>query len=117
MATHRIAPVRTNPVLMHPGENGLSLDGNWAFRLDPEDKGVSEGWFRNPQMLSDSVGVPGCWQGRGHGTDAKEALWDFGGVHPSAEVWLNGVKPGENHYPLVPLGLNVNRSGGTAKTT
>ncbi len=143
MSNHKIAPVRTNPVLLHPSEHRLSLDGNWAFRLDPEDKGVSERWFQNPQMLSDSVAVPGCWQGQGHGTDAKETLWDFGleartfratykgtgwygklfhlpaewenkrirlnfgGVHPSAEVWLNGVKLGDNHYPFVPFGFDV----------
>jgi hypothetical protein len=33
----------------------------------------------------------------------------FGGAHPSAEVWLNGKRLGENHAPFVPFGFDVTR--------
>ena len=28
-------------------------------------------------------------------------------MHPSAEVWLNGARLGENHAPFVPFGFDV----------
>jgi len=35
-------------------------------------------------------------------------LWlNFGGVYPTAEVWLNGARLGENHEPFVPFGFEV----------
>lgn len=35
-------------------------------------------------------------------------LWlNFGGAFPSAEVWLNGVRLGENRLPFVPFGFEV----------
>lgn len=34
---------------------------------------------------------------------------NFGGVHPSAEVWINGVKLGENQAPFVPFGFDITK--------
>ncbi|MBI2441513.1 MAG: hypothetical protein HYV35_09095 [Lentisphaerae bacterium] len=138
-----MAPVRVNPVLLHPQEQRIRLDGEWNFRLDPEDLGVKAQWFNEIGRLTDRIRVPGCWQGQGFGGDGKDTLWDFrleartyratyqgtgwygrtfrlpadwagkrlclnfGGVHPSAEVWLNGVRLGENHAPFVPFGFDV----------
>ncbi|MBD3293099.1 MAG: hypothetical protein GF393_09255, partial [Armatimonadia bacterium] len=46
---------------------------------------------------------PGAWEGA--------RLWlNFGGVHPTAEVWLNGRRLGENHLPFVPFGFDVTES-------
>ncbi len=137
------APARVNPVLVHPAENRISLDGKWGFCLDPKDKGVKEKWFAKPDPLTEKIVVPGCWQGQGFGGDGKDTLWDFkleartfratykgtgwygkrfqipadwvgkriglnfGGAHPSAEVWLNGVRLGENHSPFVPFGFDI----------
>jgi len=143
MAIRKLEPVRVNPVLRHPDEQRVSLDGRWLFRLDPEDIGVRERWFRDPAVLDASVQVPGCWQGQGHGGDGNDRVWDFGleertfratykgtgwygraftppdewqgrrvqvlfgGVHPSAEVWLNGERLGENGMPFVPFGFDI----------
>ena len=88
------------------------------------DVGVDEGWFSKPEILTNSIQVPGSWQGQGFGHDGVDEVWDFrvtarvfqatykgtawyartlqvpedwggdclwlnfGGVHPSAEVWL-----------------------------
>jgi len=136
-------PVRVNPVLLHQGERRVSLRGAWAFALDPDDRGVAERWFANPDRLFERISVPGCWQGQGFGTDAKDTVWDFrleartfratytgagwygkalsipddwagqrvwlnfGGAHPSAEVWLDGVRLGENGMPFVPFGFEI----------
>ncbi|MBI4026440.1 MAG: hypothetical protein HY360_15755 [Verrucomicrobia bacterium] len=136
-------PVRVNPVLLHPHENRISLGGEWNFRLDPEDRGLTEQWFSGKKGFSEKIAVPGCWQGQGFGSDAKDTvrdfnlvartyqatytgtgwyarsfnapsewkgkrLWlNFGGAHPSAEVWLNGIHLGENDLPFVPFGFEI----------
>jgi hypothetical protein len=138
-----IAPVRVNPILRHPAERRLCLDGIWKFRLDPRDEGIRKRWFATPNALAENIRVPGCWQGQGFGGEGKDLIWDFrleartfratykgtgwygrsfrvpaawrgqrlhlnfGGVHPSAEVWLNGVRLGENHEPFVPFGFDT----------
>ena len=143
MAIPLIRPARVNPMLRHRHEMRQSLDGDWSFRLDPGDCGVSEGWFRSVALLPERVSVPGCWQGQGFGDDGNDRIWDFnlearvyrathkgtgwygrsfmapqewrgrqlwlnfGGVHPSAEVWLNGTRLGENTLPFVPFGFNI----------
>jgi len=135
--------VRVNPPLRHGGERVISLDGEWSFRLDPDDEGVRGCWFNEPQLLDKTIRVPGCWQGQGFGGDGKETLRDFklearvfratytgtgwygkrfdapaewrdgrvwlrfGGVHPSADVWLNGARLGGNDLPFVPFGFEV----------
>jgi len=139
----KLFPVRVNPVLLHPEERRVSLRGDWQFCLDPEDRGVAERWFAGPDRLTERVAVPGCWQGQGFGTDAKDTVWDFrleartfratyagtgwygkvisipddwagqrvrlnfGGVHPGAEVWLDGVRLGDNGMPFVPFGFEI----------
>jgi len=136
-------PVRVNPVLRHPEERRVSLDGIWGFRLDPGDEGVRLGWFEGPEAFEDDIRVPGCWQGQGFGHDGKDKVWDFrllervfratyegtgwystgfrppeewrglriwlnfGGVHPSAEVWLNGHRLGSHSGPFIPFAFDV----------
>ncbi|NQU09711.1 hypothetical protein HQ590_02895 [bacterium] len=141
--TPPIAPVRVNPVLRHPDEQRVSLDGPWRFKLDPDDAGLAQQWFARPEILSETIQVPGCWQGQGFGHDGHDEVWDFriqarvfratyrgtgwygkeftvpdawhgrrvwlnfGGAHPSAAAWLNGVLLGENDLPFVPFGFEV----------
>lgn len=143
MSALTILPARVNPLLTHPDERRLRLDGTWGFRLDPDDAGVQEQWFAQPATIADPIQVPGCWQGQGYGSEAKDRVWDFaleartfratyagtawyrteihppaawrserlwlnfGGIHPSAEIWLNGVKLGESHLPFAPIGFEV----------
>jgi hypothetical protein len=147
-----LAPVRVNPVLLHPDELRLKLDGEWQFRLDPDERGLAERWYENSARLVDTIRVPGCWQGQGHGNDGLDEVWDFqiltrtfratykgtgwyakrfelpaqwrgkrlwlnfGGAHPSAEVWLNGTRLGENGLPFVPFGFEVTQDALFAKT-
>jgi hypothetical protein len=135
-------PVEVNPVLVHPDQRRLSLDGEWEFQLDPEDEGVDRGW-QSSESFDNRIQVPGCWQGQGFGGDGTDTVWDFrlhvrtfratyegtgwygktfevpdnwegsriwinfGGVHPSAEIWLNGRKIGDHSGPFVPFGFEV----------
>ena len=143
MPVFKVTPARVNPVLTSPDERRLSLDGPWRFRLDPEDQGLAERWWAQPEVLTDQVLVPGCWQGQGFGGDGEEmvqdfrlrartyratytgtgwyalpldvpAAWEgsrlwlnFGGVHPSAQVWLNGEPVGNHELPYVPFALEA----------
>jgi hypothetical protein len=143
MTALSIVPARVNPVAISPQERRLSLDGVWRFRLDPDDRGLPERWYAHPEVLSEEVRVPGCWQGQGLGGDGEEMtqdfrlrartfratytgtgwygttlaaleewagsrLWlNFGGAHPSAQVWLNGEPVGENDLPYVPFALEI----------
>ena len=45
------------------GEYVLSLNGNWAFKTDPNDKGEQEQWFKETMDISswDAMAVPGNW--------------------------------------------------------
>ena len=137
------SPVRVNPVVVHPRERRFSLDGRWRFRLDPDEVGSRRAWYRKAGVFSDSVRVPGCWQGQGHGGDGMDVPWDFripartfratyagtgwygkrfrvpahmrgarlwlnfGGVHPSADVWLNGRRLGSHSGPFVPFAFDI----------
>ena len=46
---------------------GISLAGEWQFRIDPEDAGVKEQWYNN--TLSEKVKLPGSLQEQGFGND------------------------------------------------
>ncbi len=145
MSALKLTPARVNPVVTCPGERRLSLDGPWCFALDPEDRGLAQRWFAHPEVLTDTVQVPGSWQGQGFGGDGEETVQDFrlrartyratytgtgwyarllavpeeeewtgsrlwlnfGGAHPSAQVWLNGQPIGENDLPYVPFAFEV----------
>ena len=71
------APARVNPVMMHPQERRLALRDHWRFRLDPEDRGVEEGWFRQADSIVEPIQVPGSWQGQGFGHEGEDEVWDF----------------------------------------
>jgi beta-galactosidase len=93
----------------------ISLDGRWDFRLDPQDAGRKEQWFASGIRFTNTIRVPGAWQAQGYGvpsdklyhnyvgkawyqrqvqlpklTAGRRLFLCFGGVHRSAEVWVNG---------------------------
>ncbi len=143
MAVNRILPARVNPLWLHAAERRQSLDGVWQFALDPDDRGLREGWPAHPERLRQTVRVPGSWQGQGHGDEGTDEVWDFrirarvfratyagtgwyaraftvppewagqrlwlnfGGVHPSAQIWLNGAELGAHDLPFVPFAPDV----------
>ena len=145
MSIALLRPARVNPVVRHPQEERLSLDGEWRFHLEPEPKPGQTPSAIVPRFkgLREKIKVPGCWQGQDFGGEGKDRLWDFalearvfratskgtgwygrtftvpdawngqrlwlnfGGAHPSAEVWLNGTCLGENDLPFVPFAFDV----------
>jgi beta-galactosidase/beta-glucuronidase len=72
-----VCPARVNPVLCHPQERRVSLDGEWLLFLDPKDAGRNLDWHKSPYGVVESVQVPGCWQGQGKGHEGEDEIWDF----------------------------------------
>lgn len=57
-----------------PKDNHQSLEDQWRFALDPDDKGVKEQWYN--QSLSDTIHLPGSLQEQGYGYDVGlETAW------------------------------------------
>jgi beta-galactosidase len=95
---------------------GISLDGDWWFRLDPNASGETGAWFAPQLPTADwlRVTVPHVWQ-IAHGTeDYRGVAWyrrafemrpewrghtiriEFEAVFHSAAVWVNGRAAGEH---------------------
>ncbi|MBI2195191.1 MAG: hypothetical protein HYU36_24695 [Planctomycetes bacterium] len=79
---------------------GQGHDGDeevWDFRLKAR---VFRATYSGDGWYCREVALPPEWQG--------SRVWlSFGGVHPSAEVWLNRAFLGENGLPFVPFGFEV----------
>ncbi len=93
----------------------IDLDGEWEFRIDPQDVGQQERWFDPSVPFEEMILVPGAWDAQGirEETDkipnsyigkawyrrivkipsdwsSKQIFLRIGGVHRYAEVWING---------------------------
>jgi hypothetical protein len=79
---------------------GFGHDGKdlvWDFRLECR---TFRATYRGTGWYAVVARPPAEWQG--------QRVWlHFGGAHPSAEVWLNGMRLGENGLPFVPFGFEV----------
>jgi len=58
---------RVNPIFPSVLRKRLVLDGEWQFRMDPEDKGQEEGWAKGEVDFPDTIRVPGAWEAQGFG--------------------------------------------------
>ena len=109
-----------------------SLDGPWRFRMDPENVGETEGWFRPEAAFDAAIQVPGAWEAQGFGGETEKLRHHFlgkgwyrrpalvpetwagqriflcvGGVHRYAKVWVNGHYLGEHIGYLSPFEYDV----------
>ena len=79
---------------------GIGHEGTeevWDFRLQTRTLRATyegTGWYRT------SFTLPSRWRGK--------RIWlNFGGVNPSAEVWLNGRFVGSHSAPFVPFAYDI----------
>ncbi|MBM4049273.1 MAG: hypothetical protein FJ279_29595, partial [Planctomycetes bacterium] len=74
-------------------------DTVWDFRLNLRTFRATyagTGWYGK------TFAAPEPWRGR--------RVWlNFGGAHPSADVWLNGQMLGSHSGPFVPFGYDITR--------
>lgn len=113
----------------------IGLDGEWGFRLDPQNVGISEHWFEESCPLSGTIKVPGAWQAQGYGERAgilrhqyAGAAWycrkvavpfswsgklvnlRIGGAHCLTREFVNGVYFGEHNGFNAPFSFDVTRA-------
>jgi len=79
------------------GFGGDGKDVLWDFRLEAR---MLRATYKGTGWYGRLFRPPAAWTG-------QRIFLNFGGAHPSAEVWLNGVRLGENHAPFVPFGFDV----------
>ena len=119
-------------VVVPAAGEAVSLDGTWAFMMDPGNVGEADGWFARDAAFPEQIVVPGAWdaQGFGEATDklhhnfvgkgwykrqaAIPAAWQgrrvflcVGGVHRYAKVWVNGSLLGEHIGYLSPFEYEI----------
>ena len=114
--------VAVRPAVRADARDLLMLDGTWQLRVDPDDRGVREGWSSGHEAFELSAAVPGCvnavpelagdypsllqtnayegncWCQRHFDlpeTWAGGRTWvKLGGVSPAAHVYVNGQHVG-----------------------
>lgn len=90
------------------GGDYQSLEGQWRFALDPDDKGLKEQWYNQP--LGDTLHLPGSLQEQGYGNDVGiETAWTGQIVDKS---WYNSPAYEKYRQPgniKVPFWLNPDK--------
>ncbi len=108
--------------------NWQSLNGQWDFRFDDDDKGLSEKWFAQGLADARPITVPYCfesklsgigdasmhgpvWYSRRFSTSSqwrgKHILLHFGAVYYQTSVWLNGQHLGDHTGGNVPFDWDI----------
>lgn len=105
----------------------IPLNGNWQFKIDPDQKGEDLGWQNNPTEIKnwDKMEVPGNWDLHNEYAEYVGYAWYaktfkfsqnlkdkhlrlvFESVYSDAEVWLNGKKLGENHFAFLSFDFDI----------
>ena len=76
----------------HDGEDEV-----WDFRLRARTLRAT---YRGTGWYGRAFELPKDWRG--------QRIWlNFGGAHPSAQVWLNGIQLGEHAEPFIPFGFDI----------
>lgn len=105
-----------------------SLNGEWHFAFDDEDRGMRDAWYLDPTPLSRRIRVPYAYQTPASGINEQEhhpVVWyardfevphtwhgdelylHFGAVDYEATVWVNGHVAGHHRGGYVPFRLNI----------
>ncbi|NJL76278.1 MAG: hypothetical protein HC892_15920 [Saprospiraceae bacterium] len=107
----------------------ISLDGAWAFKIDPYSEGENLGWSKADLNTStwDSLQVPGNWdlineyaEYAGDAwytrtftidnyTDLQQIRIVFQSVYHDSKIWVNGNLLGENHLGFLPFHFDISR--------
>ena len=92
-------------VACRQANNTQSLQGEWLFALDPDDRGLTEQWYNS--YLNDTIRLPGSLQEQGYGNDVGiETAWTGQVVDKS---WYNAPQYEKFRQPgnmKVPFWLN-----------
>ncbi len=98
-----------------------SLGGAWKFSLDPDKKGINEGW-QNGLPCGETVIVPSVWNNelgnimfegwgwyeRKFTTQGGTLLFQFEAVMTESTVWLDGKEIAKHYGAFTPFEVIVN---------
>jgi len=106
-----------------------SLNGQWEFQFDDDNRGESEAWYKEKEF-SDKITVPYCFQSKLsgiHDLGMHEYMWykrtfrlpeeylnstvllNFGAVDYLAKVWINGKFAGMHRGGHTPFRFDITR--------
>ncbi|RNA67653.1 glycoside hydrolase family 2 protein [Alteribacter keqinensis] len=109
-------------------EDWKSLNGQWQFDFDDENKGLSEKWFTHDHLYSKEITVPFSYTSELsgiHDTDFHDIVWysrtfdvpdkwagkgiilHFGAVDYQASVWVNGQLVASHEGGHVPFKADI----------
>jgi beta-galactosidase/beta-glucuronidase len=107
-------------------EQWTSLDGEWEFEHDDDDRGLTERWYADrgfgrtiivpfaPESTASGIGDTGfhavVWYRRSVSTQAgagQRVLLHFGAVDHSARVWVNGAEVGSHVGGQTPFTFDI----------
>jgi beta-galactosidase len=111
------------------GEESVSLNGSWLFKIDPDNMGEKEGWHKADASESgwENMEVPSNWDvknryanygGKGwyrktitvpENWSGKALFLKFEGVYFNSKVWLNGRLLGSNDNGFLPFEFEVSK--------
>lgn len=105
-------------LLCQDGNHFGTLAGEWRFKLDAQNKGISERWFS--QHLRDRIALPGSMDEAGygyaqsreidHGLERKPGQWDVEQFDP-AQKEVPGIDPSLKGQPIYRLSRSVTSVG------
>src|SRR4051794_7256624 len=57
-------------------EPAADLAGTWRFRIDRDDRGLADEWWKGPLTGFDTIKLPGMMQAQGFGDEVSvDTLW------------------------------------------
>jgi beta-galactosidase len=114
------------------GRARVALDGEWRFRLDPQDAGRTGLWYAQPDRIDGRIQVPGVWQAQGYGAPSgvlrhhyEGAAWyaksvpvppgwagkrirlAIGGAFTYTDIYVNGLAAGSHEGFSTPFRFDV----------
>lgn len=107
----------------------ISLNGDWAFKIDPEYQGQTLGFDKKDVDAScwDKMEVPGNWNLHNQYSEYSGDAWYtrtfkmdssqknqlvrlvFQSVYNDCKVWVNGKFIGENHLGFLPFEFDISK--------
>ena len=107
----------------------ISLNGDWAFKIDPEYQGETLGFEKKDADVScwDKMEVPGNWNLYNLYSEYAGDAWYtrtfkvdssnknqlvrlvFESVYNDCKVWVNGKFIGENHLGYLPFEFDISK--------
>jgi len=75
----------------------VDLSGEWEFRIDPLDVGLTERWFETPVSFERKIQVPGAWNAQGVAFKSEEQLREYEDKSQKERMAMHDVVMSDGH--------------------